>query len=172
MMQQQQGMQNLLKKTRDKKRLGDYYYNYGNTMFENKKYQESVDAYKNALRNNPSDMDAKHNLQMALRMLNEQKQKQNGNNQQQNKDSKDQKNNKNQQNKDQQNKDQQNKNQQQNQDQQNDQSGNQQNMPKGQISKEDADRILQALENEEKDVMKRVQDRKEHAQKVPVDKNW
>ncbi|MBN1143653.1 MAG: hypothetical protein JXA72_04495, partial [Bacteroidales bacterium] len=43
---------------------------------------------------------------------------------------------------------------------------------KGQISPQDAERILQALENEEKDVMKRVQEKKEREQKVQSDKNW
>ena len=64
-MQQLQDMPDLLKRKAISRKLGRYYYNLGNTMFESKKYQESVDAYKNALRNNPGDMDAKHNLQLA-----------------------------------------------------------------------------------------------------------
>jgi hypothetical protein len=43
---------------------------------------------------------------------------------------------------------------------------------KGQISPEDAERILQALENEEKNVLKKVQEQQKQVQKVPVDKNW
>jgi Ca-activated chloride channel family protein len=163
----------LAEKENDRQKLNLYYYNLGNTMYEKQKYQESIDAYKNALRNTPGDLDAKHNLQLALKMLHEQQQQQqqNKDDQQQNKDQqdKDKNGNNDQQNKDQQNQDQQNKDQQQN---QNSQSADQPQKAKGQISPEDAERILQALENEEKDVMKRVQERKERAQKVQVDKNW
>jgi Ca-activated chloride channel homolog len=151
----------LTKNEKDRQNLNRYYYNLGNACFENKKYQESVDAYKNALRNNPGDMDAKHNLQLALKMLEEKKkQEQQG------------------QNKDQQKQEQQKqKQEQQNQQQQNQQQHDQQQAQKpqgskGQISPEDAERILQALENEEKDVMKKVQEQKQHRQKVPLEKNW
>jgi len=152
---------------KDKQKLNRYYYNLGNTQYENHKYQESVEAYKNALKNNPGDMDAKHNLQLALRMLNDQKQQKNQDKQQQNKDQQDKKN--------KENKDKQNQEQQQNQQQQENGSKKPSPQPlnqKGQISPEDAERILQALENEEKDVMKKVQERKERVQKVQVDKNW
>lgn len=168
----------LAEKESDRQKLGRYYYNLGNALFEKKNYQESIEAYKNALRNMPGDMDAKHNLQMALRMLNEQQQQQqqqqqNKNDQQQNKDQqKQQDSGQNQQNQDQKNQDQQDKNQQQDQKNQESQDNSQQQQVKGQISPEDAERILQALENEEKDVMKRVQEKKERAQKVQSDKNW
>lgn len=173
----------LAEKESDRQKLGRYYYNLGNALFEKKSYQESIEAYKNALRNMPGDLDAKHNLQLALRMLNEQQQQQqqqqqNKNNQQQNQDQQqEQEGGENQKNQDQQNqkqqdKNQQDKNQQQEQKGQESQDGNQPQQVKGQISPEDAERILQALENEEKDVMKRVQEKKERAQKVQSDKNW
>jgi tetratricopeptide (TPR) repeat protein len=155
----------LAEKENDQQRLNRYYYNLGNTLYENKKYQESVEAYKNALRKYPGDIDAKHNLQLAMKMLKEQQQQQQDkNNQQQNKDQQEK------------NKDgdenKQNKDQQKDQKNQNPSSSDQPQNVKGQISPQDADRILQALENEEKDVMKRVQERKQHLQKAPVDKNW
>lgn len=164
----------LAEKESDTQKLGRYYYNLGNALFEKKSYRESIEAYKNALRNMPGDMDAKHNLQLALRMLNEQQQQhQNKNGQQQNKDQqKQQDSEKDQQNQDQQNQNQQDKNQQQDQKNQESQDNSQQHQVKGQISPEDAERILQALENEEKDVMKRVQEKKERGQKVQSDKNW
>jgi Ca-activated chloride channel family protein len=162
----------LAKMEKDKQKLSRCYYNMGNTMYESRKYQESVDAYKNALRNNPGDMDAKHNLQLAQRMLNNQKNQQNKNNQQQNKDGQDPKKKENQDKQNTQQQDKQNQKQQQEQKDQNAQSSDQPQNIKGQISPEDAKRILQALENEEKDVMKKVQERKEHVQKVQVDKNW
>lgn len=165
----------LAEKEDDRQKLGRYYYNLGNALFEKKSYQESIDAYKNALRNIPGDMDAKHNLQMALTMLNEQQQQQqqSKNDQQQNKDQqKQQEGGENQQNQDQQKQDQQEKNKQQDQKGQESQDNSQPQQVKGQISPQDAERILQALENEEKDVMKRVQEKKEREQKVQSDKNW
>ncbi|MFO7368904.1 MAG: tetratricopeptide repeat protein [Bacteroidales bacterium] len=162
----------LADKESDRQKLGRYYYNLGNALYEKKSYQESIEAYKNALRNMPADMDAKHNLQMALRMLSEQQQQQQQqqgkNDQQQNQDQQKQQ----QDAENQQKQGQQDQNQQQEQKGQESQDGNQPQQVKGQISPEDAERILQALENEEKDVMKRVQEKKERTQKVQSDKNW
>jgi Ca-activated chloride channel homolog len=152
------------------------YYNLGNALYKSGKYKECIEAYKNALKKSPGDMDAKHNLQLAMRKLQQQQQQQE---QQQNKNqqNKDQKNNKDQKgnNKDKQdNKNQQNKDQ--NKDQDNKQAeNNRQNQKQnvnGQISQQDADRILQALENEEKNVLKRVQEQNKQRKSEPVDKNW
>lgn len=162
-----------LDKVKNKTDMARYYYNLGNSMVENKKIEQGIEAYKQSLINNPSDADAKHNLALAERMLAQQKKQQ-----QQNKNQKNnQQNNKNQQNKNQQNKqNQQNKNnnqnqQQQQQQQQNDQK-NQQQQQQAQISKKDAERLLQAMERQEKDVMKKVEKEKAQSAKVRVEKNW
>ncbi len=42
------------------------YYNYGVLLTKQKKLEESIEAYKNALRQNPADNDARENLQKAL----------------------------------------------------------------------------------------------------------
>ena len=158
----------LAEKENDRQNLNRYFYNLGNALYENRKYQESVEAYKKALRNNPGDMDAKQNLQLALKMLQSKNQQQN----QKNQDQKD----KDQQNQSQQNntqnKNQQQQNQQQEQNDKNEQQAKQQQNPKGQISPGDAERILQALENDEKNLMKKIQEQKEHVEKVPLEKNW
>jgi Ca-activated chloride channel homolog len=164
----------LAEKEKNKQKRSRYYYNLGNTLYESKKYNESAEAYKNALRNNPNDKDAKHNLLLAMQMLKEQQNKQKQD-QQQNKNDKNDKNKQDQnKQKDQQNKDkqqnQQGQNQQQNQQDKNEQAGQQ--PQKGQISPQDAERILQALENEEKDVMKKAQEQKEKVRKVQLEKNW
>lgn len=170
----------LAKKQKAADILGRQYYNLGNSMYQSGNYKESVDAYKNALRKVPGDLDAKHNLQLAMNKLKQQQQKQQ--NKQQQQDQKQNQQDKNQQkdqdkkqgqdSKQQQDKD----NQQQNQQQQeqegkSEQSGDNQNA-KGQISKQDAERILQALESDEKNVLKKVQDQKKQGRKAPVDKNW
>ena len=48
-------------------------YNLGNALFHDEKYDEAVKAYTRALRGVPGDGDAKHNLEMALRALEQQK---------------------------------------------------------------------------------------------------
>lgn len=45
------------------------FHNLGNTYMLQKKYQQAVDAYKNALRNNPTDDETRYNLALAKKML-------------------------------------------------------------------------------------------------------
>tara|TARA_R110002072_G_scaffold22615_1_gene79275 strand:- start:94297 stop:95163 length:867 start_codon:yes stop_codon:yes gene_type:complete len=45
------------------------YHNLGNTYMNEKKYTEAVEAYKNALRNNPNDEESRYNLALAKDML-------------------------------------------------------------------------------------------------------
>ncbi len=134
------------------------YYNLGNAYLKGEKYQESVDAYKMALRLNAKDENARYNLAYALAKLRQKQEQDKKDQKDQNKqDKKDQ--NKQQQQKDQQQKDQQQKNQQQKDQQQKDQQKKeqakqqQQNKPK--ISKEDAERMLEALKNDEKNLQKK-----------------
>jgi Ca-activated chloride channel family protein len=47
----------------------DAFYNMGNTLFEQKKFQEAIDAYKRTLGLRPDDRRAKWNLELALRRL-------------------------------------------------------------------------------------------------------
>lgn len=71
------------KATKDKAKA---YHNLGNTWLQKKDYQKSIDAYKNALKNNPADEDTRYNLAYAQKKLEEQNKKN-----QQNKDNKDNK---------------------------------------------------------------------------------
>jgi len=148
----------LAQEEKDHHELSRYYYNLGNSMFKANKLKESIEAYKNALRNNPEDDDARHNLQLALRMKSEQdkQDKKDGQDNQENKDQQD-------------NKDQKDK-----QDNQNnqEQQQNQQQGQKGQISREDAERLLQALENDEKKVLQKVRENQAQIKKIPVEKDW
>lgn len=47
------------------------YFNRGNTFFQMGKYQEAIESYKKALELAPSDKEAKHNLELALKKLQE-----------------------------------------------------------------------------------------------------
>ncbi|PLX10342.1 MAG: hypothetical protein C0597_16910 [Marinilabiliales bacterium] len=153
------------------------YHNLGNSLLKNNKLQESINAYKNALRNNPNDMDTKYNLAYAQKKLEEQQQQQQNQDQDQDQN-KDQDKNDQEQNKDQQNQDQNKDNQDQNKDQnQDNQDKNkdqqeQQQQQQPEISKEDAERILQALANDEKDTQKKVKEQQAAAAKVKVEKEW
>jgi len=145
------------------------YHNLGNSLLQNKKIKESIEAYKHALRTNPSDMDTKYNLAYAQKLLKQQQ------NQQQNKNQNKDQNKDNQKNKDKENEqDKQNKN---NQDKQKDQQDQQnkdkqQQQSKPEISKQNAERILQALANDEKKTQQKVKEQKAKAAKVKVVKDW
>jgi len=67
----------MTEKQKSNTELNRDYYNLGNTMYKAGKFKESVEAYKNALRRIPGDMDAKHNLQLALKKLQEEQQQNN-----------------------------------------------------------------------------------------------
>lgn len=138
-------------------------HNMGNSMLMSNKVEESIAAYKEALRNNPEDLETKYNLLYAMNLKKKQEQqKKEDQKKDQNKDQKDQ-------NKDQQkNPDQ--KKDQQKQDQQ--QQGNQQ-IHQNKISKQNAEQMLQALENNEKktqEKVKKIQALK--AQSKNVEKDW
>lgn len=47
------------------------YHNLGNSLMNDKNYRAAVEAYKNALRNNPTDDETRYNLALAKKMLEE-----------------------------------------------------------------------------------------------------
>jgi tetratricopeptide (TPR) repeat protein len=52
------------------------WYNLGNAFYRHQKLPEALDAYKQALRSDPTDEDAKHNLELLLQQLEQQQQPQ------------------------------------------------------------------------------------------------
>lgn len=52
----------------------DVYYNLGNAQFQMHDLSAAVASYKSSLKLNPRDIDAKHNLNLALKLLAEEKQ--------------------------------------------------------------------------------------------------
>jgi tetratricopeptide (TPR) repeat protein len=56
----------IINSTDKKDILAKTYYNKGVILSQQKNIEESIEAYKNALRNDPSDKDARENLQKAL----------------------------------------------------------------------------------------------------------
>ena len=68
--------QTILRATADTLRtddeLAETYYNLGNAQFKQKKYKEALESYKQSLRLNPSDMEAKYNYAYTKRLLDDQ----------------------------------------------------------------------------------------------------
>jgi tetratricopeptide (TPR) repeat protein len=164
----------LTENEKDRIEKSKFYYNMGNALFNDNKINESIEAYKNALRCNPNDQDAKHNLQMALRMKNGGGGGQGQQNQQKQQKQQNQQNHQNQQNQDKQKQSQNNQQNQQNeqQDKQDPRQQNQSQSKQGQISREDAERLLQAIENDEKKVLQKVKEKQSQIRKVQVEKDW
>jgi Ca-activated chloride channel homolog len=142
------------------------YHNLGNSLLTNKKYDESIDAYKKALLNNPKDDQTRYNLAYAQEMLKKQQQ-QNKNNQNKNNQDKNNQNKNNQdKNKNKPDKNDQNKNNQDKKDQQ-----KQQQQP-DKVSKDDAQRMLDALNDQEKNTQDKLKNRKLKGEKVRIIKDW
>jgi tetratricopeptide (TPR) repeat protein len=138
------------------------YHNLGNSQLLNQKIDESIESYKKALRQNPTDLETKYNLAYAQLLKNQQQQQQNQQNQDQNKDQKQDQ--EQQQNQDQQNKDQNKDQQQQNQ---------QQQQAQNKISKDNAEQLLQALQNDEKNIQDKVKKMQAaEAKRQKVEKEW
>lgn len=160
----------------------DYWYNTGDIAIAKKDWQGAVNAFKEALLKNPSDMDAKENYIYAKKMLENQQKNGGGNgdgqdNQDQN--NQDQNQNGQDQNKDQnndQNKDGQNKDQDHNQNQNNGQGNGNQQPPQGQegkISPQQAQQMLRAIQAKEKETQDKVNKEKADALKSrQKEKNW
>ena len=115
----------------------------------------AIDAYKEALRNNPNDDESRYNLAVCKKQQKDQPQDQNQ--QGQNKDE----------NGEQQKQDQQ---QQQNQQQQDKQDQQQQQEPP--MSKENAEQLLQAAMQQEKKTQDRLKEAQKQPQRRQIEKNW
>ena len=139
----------------DKQKAAAIFHNTGNALLSDNKIAESIEAYKTALKNNPHDNDTRYNLAYAQMMLKNQQQ-----NQEQNKDQdKD--------NKDQEKKE--NDQQQEQQDKPQNQQKQQQEQPR--ISKENAQQILDALMQDEKDAKDKAQKELPKSSRK-VEKDW
>jgi len=159
------------------------YYNLGNTYYQLNKYQEAIQNYIKALDLDPNDQDAKHNLELVRAKLKELAEKQPMQNQpqpqqgqqQQNEQQQDQQNPEQQQNEQQQQQQQVQTGEEQQEQQQPQQGEEQQAAQKvekqKELSKEEAERILQALKSEEKENQK-LRRQKFPTGKGQVEKDW
>ena len=152
-------------------------FNAGDIALQQKDYQKAVQAFIEALVADPDDLDAKENYLYAKKMLQNQQQGGGGGNDQnqdqqqnqdQNQDQQDQKDQQQDQNQDQQ------QNQNQQQDQQNQDQNQQQDQPREQeISPQQAQQMLQAIQAKEKETQDKVKKEKAAALKSrQKEKNW
>lgn len=146
----QQAYQKALELAETSERISKTYHNLGNALFQQKQYRQSVDAYKKALQQNPGDKETIENLLKARKLAKEQEQQ---NQQNQNKDK---------------NQDGQSQNspndpedKQQNQNQENqkptpDSNENNDKDTQAPLTREEAEKLLEIIENEDKKVNKKI----------------
>lgn len=138
------------------------YHNFGVIMQNHQQYSQAIDAYKMALRNNPSDNETRYNLALCQKLLKNNPDKNKNQNKKdknkkknKNKDKQKDKNKQNKQNKQDQNKDKQNK--------QND---------KEKLSKENAEQLLNAAIQQEQATKRRIKQDMSQPSRRQLDQNW
>lgn len=139
--------------TRTELERGEVAYNLGNTQFAQQKYKEALSSYRQAMRCNPNDEDAKFNYAFTKRLIQQQEQQQQQQNQDQNQDNKNQNQDKQQNQQNQQDKQNENKQDQQQQQPQNQDSKEKQQQgeqrSEGAMTPEQQEALLQAIQAEE-----------------------
>jgi len=154
------------KSNNDKHRIN---HNIGNILMKKDLCKEALEAYKNALRNNPNDDETRYNLSLAKLCADEQDKNNDKKDDQQKDDKKDdqQKDDK----KDDQQKDDQQKDDQQ--DQQND-NKNKPSKDRGstKLSPEQIKNLLKAMNNEENKVQAKINEKKQKGAKIVTEKDW
>ena len=138
--------------------LAKVYHNLGNSLTQEQKLEEAIEAYKNALRINPNDSETRHNLALSKKQKQEQeRQEEKKEEQQEDK-------------KDQEGEDKQEQNKEQKKEEQ--EKENQPNEKKEEMSKEDAEKMLEAIQQEEKELQEELQKKKVKGKRVKVLKDW
>ena len=132
------------------KRKAMAFHNIGVICQKKQLFSEAIEAYKESLRNNPSDNETRYNLELCKRQL------------------KNQKNNDNDKNKDNKNKEQQKKDQKDDKDKQQ----NNQQQPKEQMSKDNAEQLLNAAMQKEKETQDRLKKAMRQSSTRKLERNW
>ena len=159
----------------DKSKLAQINHNLGTLLYMAQQYAQSVDAYKEALRNNPSDHDTRYNLAKAMHMLKQQEQQQQNQQQQQEQKQEQQQEQQSQQQEQQEQQDQQQQQQdQQEQQQQQQQEAQQQQAQQSEeeISEENAEQMLNAVMQDEKDIQEKAKKMMQQQRGKTLDKDW
>lgn len=159
----------LAKVSQDAKLAEPSFYDRGNVAYKAEDYASAIEMYKNALRRNPENNQARENLRMAqLKKQEQDQQNQNQNDDQQNQDKNQQDQNKNQ--------DQQNEQNKQDQNKQDQNKEKEQKQQQGGLSDASAQQILKAMEDKENGTRQKVelmkQNEEKRANRRTTDKPW
>ena len=161
--------QGLIAKTKSKTEKAMAYHNLGNSLLQEGKLEESIEAYKNALRNNPTDKDTKHNLAYAQRM--KQQQEQNKEEEEEKQEEKKEEQQQEEEQKQEEEKEEQQEGNNQEQEPQEEQKPQKEQNP-NQISKKEAEKMLDALQQQEKELQEDLQKKKAKGVKLKIEKDW
>ncbi len=145
-------LDSLSKSTKNNKQLSSVYHNMGNAQLKNKDYEQSVESFKKALKLDPKAEDSRYNLSYALQKLKQEKQQQQQQQQKQDK-KQDQK-----------------QDQKQNQEKQKDQK--QEEQKKQNLNREEAERMLDALNRDEKELRKKTEKKASKNGQAGSGKDW
>ena len=156
----------LSEKTDDKIKKSESYHNLGNSLLKEQKLDEAIEAYKNALRNNPKDLDTKHNLAYAMQMKN----------QSQEQEKEDQKEEDKKEEKEEQKEEEKDKGENQNEkgEQSEEEKKEEPKQPQdpNEMTEEEAQQILDALQQQEKELQEDLQKKKQQGVKLKILKDW
>ena len=139
----------------NKMRKAKIYHNIGVICQSGKMYGEAIKAYSEALRNNPSDNETRYNLVLCKRL---QKDKRNNNNKQkkqEGKDKQEEQNGKSEKNKD-----------------KNKQKNDKQNQQQPQMSKDNAEQLINAAMQQEQQTQERMNKNRQQQSSKHLEKNW
>jgi len=173
------------------------FHNIGNILIKNKKCKEAVEAYKSALRNDPTDDETRYNLGLAKECAEQQKDQQDENKDDKDKDKKDEENKENEDKKDKEGdnkedkKDEGDKDKKEGDDKKDDEGKpkdekedkgkgdddkkKEQQKPKpqpGQLSPQQIKSLLEAMNNQEKKVQEKMNAEKQKGVKIKTEKDW
>lgn len=146
------------------------YYNLGNAQFKQEKYKEALESYREALKRNPADMEAKYNYAYTKKLLDDQQQNQDQNQQQQQQGGNDQQQNQQDQQDQQNQQDQQGENKPEGGDEQEQEQPAQPQPVEGAISEQEQEQMLDAIQAQED----RTQEKLKEKQGIVIrgTKNW
>jgi len=181
---QQQAAKNATEKSEKHKA----FHNIGNILMKNKQCKEAVEAYKSALRNDPTDDETRYNLGLAKECAEQQKDDQPDENQDKDKEKNDENKDKDKDDKDQQDQDNKdNKDDQKDQDKKEGEDKKDEGKPKdeegkdeqqqqkpqpGKLSPQQIKNLLEAMNNQEQKVQEKMNADKQKGVKVETEKDW
>lgn len=155
------GGRNIASADEDKMKLAQIYHNMGVLLQSSQQLDACIEAYKSALRNNPRDHETRYNLTLAMKQRQQQQQNQDQQNQDQQKKEEEK-----------QEQEQQEQQNQQEQEQQEQQEQQQQPQEQQDMSKENAEQMLNAIMQDEKEIQEKVQKAMQEVQPRRFEKDW